>query len=395
MGLGLRLLTETDKRVLWKFVWNFGWKGMRSISRFQKRLKKGEYFPAFMFISVTDRCNLSCQGCWVTPADPTRELSVEAIDEITNECKAKGSYFFGILGGEPLLHKGILDVFEKHPDAYFLLFTNGQLITDDIAARMRKAGNVSPLISIEGSRSVSDVRRGGQGVYDRTMRGLENCRKHRLVIGVATSVCKSNIDDLATEAFVKEMAERGAHYLWYYIYRPVGPRPCPELALDPPGVRRLRQFLVDIRLKAPMMIVDAYWDHDGKALCPAAVGIGHHIGPGGDIEPCPPLQFAAENVNDEGTLSGNVSTSEFLAGFRDLVCKETQGCIIMEQPQLLERFLRESGARDTTGRAAGLDELAAMTPRMSQHMPGEEIPEKSWMYRFAKKNWFFGFGAYG
>ena len=41
------------------------------------------------------------------------------------------------------------------------------------------------------------------------------------------------------------------------------------------------------------------------------------------------------------------------------------------------------------------EELKAMTPHMSQNTPGSEIPEKSWMYRFAKKNWFFGFGAYG
>ena len=39
-------------------------------------------------------------------------------------------------------------------------------------------------------------------------------------------------------------------------------------------------------------------------------------------------------------------------------------------------------------------ELEAMNGRHSQHMPGSEIPEKHWMYRFAKKHWFFGFGAY-
>ena len=31
----------------------------------------------------------------------------------------------------------------------------------------------------------------------------------------------------------------------------------------------------------------------------------------------------------------------------------------------------------------------------SQHQPGQEIPEKHWMYRLAKKHYFFGFGAYG
>lgn len=166
-----RMLREPDKRALWKFAWNFGWKGMRAVGRFQQRLKRGQFFPAFLFLSVTDQCNLSCQGCWVTQCSPHRELSVEALDSVVRQCKAQGSYFFGILGGEPLLHKGLFDLFERHPDAYFLLFTNGTLITDEIAREMRRLGNVSPLISIEGSRPVSDERRGGREVYDRTKIG--------------------------------------------------------------------------------------------------------------------------------------------------------------------------------------------------------------------------------
>ena len=38
--------------------------------------------------------------------------------------------------------------------------------------------------------------------------------------------------------------------------------------------------------------------------------------------------------------------------------------------------------------------LEAMTPRFSQWLPGEEIPEQHWMYRWAKKFWFNDFGAY-
>jgi len=36
-----------------------------------------------------------------------------------------------------------------------------------------------------------------------------------------------------------------------------------------------------------------------------------------------------------------------------------------------------------------------MTCRSSHHLSGAEIPEKHWLYRIAKKYWFFGFGAYG
>jgi MoaA/NifB/PqqE/SkfB family radical SAM enzyme len=311
------------------------------------------------------------------------------------QCKAKGSFFYGILGGEPLLCKGLFKLFEQHPDCYFLLFTNGTLITDEIAAEMRRLGNISPLISVEGTAVVSDERRGGRDVFARTMAGIEHCRRHRLVIGAATSICRSNIDELATMDFIRDLAGRGIHYLWYYIYRPVGPRPSPELALASDQIDGLRRFIVDVRRKAPLMVVDAYWDHDGNALCPAAVGMAHHIGPGGDIEPCPPLQFAVDNINSGRPLAEIFSSPGFLRDFRAFASATTRGCVIMDHPDKLREFLALQAARDTSGRGTGYRELDSLQPHTSHHVPGKAIPEKSAAYRFAKKHWFFGFGAYG
>jgi MoaA/NifB/PqqE/SkfB family radical SAM enzyme len=393
--LGRRILSETDKRLLFKFLFNFGWKGIRAVRRFRKRVRQGEFFPAFLFLSVTDKCNLNCQGCWITSAKTVHELDLETMESIISQSKQQGNYFFGILGGEPLMFHGLFDVLKNHPECYFLLFTNGTLITDEIAAKMYGLGNVTPLISIEGKEEVSDLRRGGRQVYSRTMRGLRLCRDFGLITGVATSICKSNIDDLASEAFIHELIEHKVHYLWYYIYRPVGPNPSPELALSQEEVLALRQFIVDIRKKVPLLVVDSYWDHRGRAICPAAVGLAHHINPNGDIEPCPPIQFARDNVGNGKSLYDIFNDSQFLERFRDLVCRTTRGCILMEQPALLEKVMREEGARDTSGRGRGLSELRAMTSRSSHHLPGKDIPEKSWFYRFAKKHWFFGFGAYG
>jgi len=93
----------------------------------------------------------------------------------------------------------LFELLEPHPDCYFQVFTNGQLITDDVAAQLRRVGNVSPLVSVEGTGMVSDERRGRMNVLSKTMAGLAACRKNRLITGVATSVCRTNIDDLVTE----------------------------------------------------------------------------------------------------------------------------------------------------------------------------------------------------
>lgn len=393
--LTARMLTEPAPGPLWAFSRNFLWKGGRAIRAFERRLARGEYFPAFPFFSITDACNLACQGCWITPSSPPRELSVEQLDAMIRESKAHDCSFFGLLGGEPLLHRGLLDLIGRHPDCYFILFTNGTLLTDDVAAALRRLRNVSPLVSVEGLERVSDERRGARDVYRRTMAGLDNCRRHRLVTGVATSVCRSNIDELATDRFLEELIRRRVHFVWYYIYRPLGARPCPELCLSAEQVTRLRRFLVEARSRFPILIVDAYWDHLGRALCPAAVGISHHIGPGGDIEPCPAVQFAGESAGAGPGFYATVAGSPFLREFRDLARRETRGCILMERPDLLAALARRQGAHGTSGRGTELRELDQLAPCPSHAIEGQEIPEQHWLYKAGKKNWFFGFGAYG
>ena len=134
---------------------------------------------------------------------------------------------------------------------------------------------------------------------------------------------------------------------------------------------------------------------DGQALCPMAIGLSHHINPWGDIEPCPVLQFAAENIRD-GDLAPLITDSQFLDETRRRAAQATRGCILLEQPAAVASLAAACHARDTSHRQPGmLHELHAMTPCPSHAIHGAAIPERHWAYRFAKKRWFFGFGAYG
>ncbi|MGD9930947.1 MAG: radical SAM/SPASM domain-containing protein [Mangrovibacterium sp.] len=388
-----QLLFNTDKRCLFKFVYNLGVKGTLSFNRFQKRLKKGEFFPAFHFISVTDDCNLNCQGCWVMGKKKNNRLSAVQLDQIITETKAQGSYFFGILGGEPLLYKPLFDVFRKHADCYFQLFTNGTLLTPDVAEQLRQCGNVTPLISFEGDEAVADVRRGGKNVYQRTRQAIENATGAGLVTGVAMSVCKSNLDLALSHDFIQSLIDRGVLYLWYYIFRPVGENASVELSLSKQEIEQLRSYMVDARTTYKIAIIDAYWDEDGNGLCPAASGLSHHINASGYIEPCPVIQFATDRVGDQ-PLADIYRSSAFLKELKTEIPRKTSGCILMEDPKWLVDYVERHGATDTSGRGNEAARLRAM-PVVCSHGSGTPIPEKNWMYRFAKKRAFFGLGAYG
>ncbi len=388
-----RMLTETDPRLLGKFAWNFGVKGVRSVELYKKRLRRGEHFPPFLFISVISGCQLRCQGCWVDVAAPSKSIAIADLNRLIDDAKAHGNAYFGILGGEPFLYPHLMELFETHPDCYFQVFTNGQLITGEIAKELRRVGNVTPLISIEGSEVVSDQRRGRLNVLSKTLAGLENCRRNKLITGVATSVCQTNID-LVSEEWLRRLIELGVHYAWFHTYRVIGPNASPELALTPEQVLRVRRFAVQMRAKLPIAIVDAYWDDKGEALCPMATGVSHHISPYGDVEPCPIIQFATENIRDHVSVYELMNGSEFLRDFRETAAKATRGCIVLERPDLVRDLVVRHGARDTTQRQTAMPEITALQSRSSQYNPGNEIPEDHWAYRFAKKHWFFGFGAY-
>ena len=391
--LAWRILRTTDPRLLWKFSWNFGVKGLLSVEKFKRRIARGEYFPPFLYLSIINSCNLRCQGCWVD-VEEKDAIDLDTLSRTIADAKQHGNAFFGILGGEPFMHPQLLELLAAHPDCYFQVFTNGQFITAKVAKELRHLGNVTPLISIEGREITSDERRGKKEVFHRSLRGLDHCLREKILTGVATSLCQSNIDELLTEAWLRELIARGVHYVWYHTYRPVGPKPNFQLALRPEQLVRVREFVTTMRAKVPIAIIDAYYDHRGEALCPMSTGISHHIGPRGDIEPCPIIQFATETIRDPRGIYATMRDSTFLKDFRELSARHTRGCVVLERPDLVKDLVVKHNARDTTARGTAMAELEAMTPRFSQWLPGEEVPEKHWMYKLAKRYWFNDFNAY-
>ena len=389
-----RMLLETDKRLLWKLCWNMGVKGLRSVQKHKARLKRGEFFPPYLYISIINSCNLRCQGCWVDVASKQQKIDVPAMNRMINEAKAMGNSFFGLLGGEPFMHGELFEILEAHPEVYFQVFTNGHFITDEVAKRLRKCGNVTVLVSIEGSEVISDERRGKTGVYSKSMEGIQNCLNNKVMTGVCTSLCQSNYEDLLQEAWLDRLIEMGVLYTWFHIYRPVGPDPSEALALTQEQQKKARQFVVDMRVKKPIIFIDAYYDADGQALCPMATGFTHHISPWGDIEPCPIIQFSKDSIHDERPLREVFNDSEFLRDFREAAATHTRGCIALERPDVMKQLVEKHSAKDSTARGTAMPELDAMTTRPSQYNPGSEIPERSWAYWLAKKIAFHEYGVY-
>ena len=146
------------------------------------KLKYGEYPPGFIVLSPSQRCNLQCTGCYAGSTNRTvSTLPYSVVDRIIGDVHdVFGRKFVVISGGEPFMYKSddktLLDIFEKYNDVFFLVYTNGTLITPSIAQRLSQLGNVTPAISIEGYEQETDERR-GKGVYNKIMKAMENLKK--------------------------------------------------------------------------------------------------------------------------------------------------------------------------------------------------------------------------
>src|SRR5437764_14748859 len=101
LTLARRMLRHTDRRALVKLAWTMGVKGALSVERHKRRLRRGEVFPPFLYVSVINSCNLRCQGCWVDVAAKQQTISPEAMARLVDRksaCRERGEVSGGGAG---------------------------------------------------------------------------------------------------------------------------------------------------------------------------------------------------------------------------------------------------------------------------------------------------------
>jgi len=184
----------------------------------------GFYPPGLMVLSPTMRCNLNCFGCYAGSYDRSEELSFATLDRILNEGKEIGMFFAVVSGGEPFFRKDLIDLFEKHHDVAFHVYTHGGLLDKDLVKRIARAGNILPAISIEGFEEETDKRR-GKGHYKKIMEAMRLLREEGVLFGFSSTQTRQNASFITSEPFIDHMVDVGCVMGWYFSYIPIGREP--------------------------------------------------------------------------------------------------------------------------------------------------------------------------
>lgn len=108
-------------------------------------------------LELTYKCNLRCAHCYIVPGSTRRELTLEEWKLILDQLVAEGCLLLLFTGGEILTRSDFFDiaVYARKKGFGLVLFTNGTLITPDIADRIRDLYPRAVGISIYGATATT------------------------------------------------------------------------------------------------------------------------------------------------------------------------------------------------------------------------------------------------
>jgi len=146
--------------------------------------------------NMTDACNLRCVHCYASasPEPSAHELTTSEAKTMIEDIAQSGSTTLLFSGGEPLCRKDLFELgaHAKSSGLRTVISTNGTLIDDACAARIKSAGFSYVGISLDGTRETNDRFRGCEGAYDDAIAGIKNCVKHGVKVGLRFTINKAN-----------------------------------------------------------------------------------------------------------------------------------------------------------------------------------------------------------
>jgi MoaA/NifB/PqqE/SkfB family radical SAM enzyme len=368
----------------------------------------GEH-PLLLVVSPTGRCNIRCEGCYAASDTAGHAgLSFDIFDRIVaDKRRLWDSYLTIVSGGEPFLWRdggrGLLDLVLKHPTEFFMVYTNGTLITDDVAKRMGDLGNVSPALSLEGFEKETDERRGA-GVFKKILEAFESLRRHGVPFGVSVTPTTKNWDTVTSDRFIDFcFEEQGAVYGWCFQYMPIGSKPDLDLMLAPESRLEMLKRTHHIVRDKKVLFAD-FWNSgivSYGCISAGRAGGQFYIDWNGDVMPCVFVPYAVDNIYSVYERGDDLNTLREAPFFRKIRAWQDEAgfarsadkvrnwlcpCPIRDDFDYLRRAALETNARPINEAAADALKNPAFCKSMSECAGEyERLSSRLWEEEFAER----------
>ena len=279
-----------------------------------------EHSPFLISWNLTKRCNLKCDHCYLDADEleggagdlPTEEV-LRIVDDIAGY--APGAMLI-LTGGEPLLRPDLFDIAKRASGGGLsvVLGTNGTLINEEIAKKLKEAGVQGVGISLDSILPEShDAFRGLKGAFGKTVASIDALKKAGLDFQVQFTVTRKNYDEIP--GLIELAAEKGARAANVFFLVCTG-RGQEMTDITPEQYEKMLQYLTEaegfyagkmmvrarcaphflrvVQQKAP----DSPVMKGATSGCIAGTGY-FRITPEGDVTPCPYMPGAVGNVRKQ------------------------------------------------------------------------------------------------
>ena len=347
------VLDDADPHYLKTMMLNMGYEAMfRGTKTIRATREKYDCnIPWLILFDPTSACNMHCVGCWSGTYGHKNNLSFEDMDKIVTQGKELGTHLYLMTGGEPMVRKAdVLKLCEKHSDCFFAAFTNSTLIDEELCQKVQKLGNLTFMLSIEGTPETNDARR-GNGHYAAVIKAMDLLKKYGIIFGTSICYTRDNIEAVTSEEFLRFIAEKGARFGFYFHLMPVGNNAVPELM---PTVEQRKMIIEKIRwVRSDKCDIEFYpmdFQNDGEFVggCIAGGRNYFHINSRGDAEPCVFIHFSNTNIHDNSILE--MLQSPLFKLYHEgqpFNRNHLRPCPMLANPDLLRYMVKKSGAHGT------------------------------------------------
>ena len=203
---------------------------------------------------LSETCNLKCLHCYQEKHKPI-QLEYDKLVTIYNQFKEllkklKMKGHINITGGEPLCNPyffKILDLIKEDSDLItFSILTNGTLITEEIAKKIKSYNPYYVQVSLEGGKKTNDYIR-GKGTYKSIGEGIINLRKQDIFTSLSFTATKLNYKEFPK--VVKYARKYDVNNVWSDRYIPLGDSFDKNLALNFEETRKYLEIMAKERNK--------------------------------------------------------------------------------------------------------------------------------------------------
>ena len=264
----------------------------------------GKYVPEQVSVAVTGECPCDCDFCCAKGINDKPQLTLDEMMSIIDQSLEMGTHLFTFDGGEPLLRDDIYDIIRHVDDrAVTVMFTNGLLLTREVARKLKEAGLRCLQVSIDSPyQEEHDEIRCVPGIYNRAVEGIRYAVEEGLITGIYYVARPDNTDEETLEALYQLAVNTGAHEICIYDIIAIGRWLTHEAETMKPEDR---QRTIDFHMRknaldaeGPKVMSFSYFESADRFGCMAGKR-WIHITPAGDVIPCSYTPITFGNVRNE------------------------------------------------------------------------------------------------